>query len=233
MANSTRLEAKQLAFEATKSAGTVSALLLKPQGASCLLIFAHGAGADMRNQFLESVSHELASRGIGTLRYQFPYSEKKSRRPDPQPILLATVRSAVAFAKDVSEGLPLFAGGKSMGGRMTSLAQSIEPPAEIKGIVFFGFPLHPAGAPSTAGAEHLSNVKVPMLFLQGTRDALADLSLLRPICNSLGDRATLVVVDEADHSFRVPKRTGRSAADIFAELAAAVADWSTRLPGTE
>jgi predicted alpha/beta-hydrolase family hydrolase len=233
MANSTGLEAKQLAFEATRSAGSVGALLLKPEGASALLIFAHGAGADMRNRFMENVSHELASRGIATLRYQFPYSEKGSLRPDPQPILLATVRSAVAFAKDVSGGLPLFAGGKSMGGRMTSLAQSVEPLPGIQGIAFFGFPLHPAGAPSTARAEHLSNVTIPMLFLQGTRDMLADLSLLRPICGSLGKRATLVIVDEADHSFRVPKRTGKSAANISADLAAAVADWLNRLAGAE
>ncbi len=220
------LKPKPLAFQATKSAGPVSALLLKPQHATCLLAFAHGAGADMRHHFMENMSHELALHGIATLRYQFPYTEKGSRRPDPKPILLATVRSAVAFALEVSDGLPLFAGGKSMGGRMTSLAASEEPLPGVRGIVFFGFPLHPAGEPSTERAEHLSNVKLPMLFLQGTRDSLADLSLLKPICKKLGKRVSLFVIDEADHSFHVPKKSGKSEEEIMAELAKTVATWS-------
>jgi len=220
---------KQLAFEATKSTGTVSALLTKPKDASCFLVFAHGAGADMRNPFMEGMSQELAFRGVATLRYQFPYTEKGSRRPDPRPILLATVRSALTFAKDLSEGLPLLAGGKSMGGRMTSLTMSEERSPGIQGIVFFGFPLHPAGSRSTERAEHLSNLNVPMLFLQGTRDALADLSLLKDICKMLGKRATLIVVEDADHSFHVPKRTRKRSEDILSDLAVAVADWSRRI----
>ena len=216
-----------LTFQATQSTGTVSALLLKPKDASCLLLFAHGAGADMRHLFMEDASNELASLGIATLRYQFPYTEKGSRRIDPKPILLATVRSAVAFANEVSEGLPLFAGGKSMGGRMTSLAASETPLTGVKGIVFFGFPLHPAGEPSDARGEHLAGVKVPMLFLQGTRDALADLSLLKPVCKKLGKRATLFIVDEADHAFHVPKRSGKSDKDVLGEAAKTVAGWSS------
>jgi len=219
--------ASHLSFHPTNFTGSVSALLLKLRDASCLLLFAHGAGDDMRHRFMENMSHELASLGIATLRYQFPYTERKSKRPDPKPILLATVRSAVALANDVSDGLPLLAGGKSMGGRMTSLAASEEPLPGVRGIVFFGFPLHPAGEPSTERAEHLSNVKLPILFLQGTRDALADLTLLKPIGKKLGKRVTLRVIDEADHSFHVPKRSGRSDADVLAELARTVAEWST------
>jgi predicted alpha/beta-hydrolase family hydrolase len=221
-----QLKPKPLAFQATKSTGTVSALLLKPKDATCLLAFAHGAGAGMRHHFMEDMSHELASLGIATLRYQFPYTEKGSRRPDPKPILLATVRSAAAFAVEVSDGLPLLAGGKSMGGRMTSLAASEEQLPGVRGIVFFGFPLHSAGEPSTERAAHLSNVKLPMLFLQGTRDALADLSLLKPICRKLGKRATLHVIDDADHSFHVPKKSGRSDGDVLTELATTAAKWT-------
>ncbi len=227
MDSTVKLKPKLLAFQATQSAGTVSALLLKPKQASCLLLFAHGAGTDMRHRFMEDASNELASLGIATLRYQFPYTEKGSRRIDPKPILLATVRSAVAFANEVSEGLPLFAGGKSMGGRMTSLAASETPLTGVKGIVFYGFPLHPAGEPSDARGEHLAKVKVPMLFLQGTRDALADLSLLKPICKKLGKRATLFVVNEADHAFHVPKRTGKTDKEVLVELATSVAAWAT------
>ncbi len=226
MSKAVRLEPKALAFQPTQTTGSVSALLLKPRDASCLLLFAHGAGADMRHHFMEDMSHELASLRIATLRYQFPYTERKSKRPDPKPILLATVRSAVALANDESDGLPLLAGGKSMGGRMTSLAAAEETLLGVRGIVFFGFPLHPAGQPTTERAEHLSNVKIPMLFLQGTRDSLADLSLLKQICTKLGKRATLFVVDEADHAFHVPKRTGKSDADVLAELAKKVAEWS-------
>jgi len=227
-----QLQSKQLFFEATKSSGKVSALLMKPGDASCLLVFAHGAGADMRHPFMESISGGLAARGIASLRYQFPYTEKMMRRPDPQPVLLATVRSAIAFAAGVSDGLPLLAGGKSMGGRMTSLAEAEGPLPGVRGIVFFGFPLHPSGAPSTKRAEHFASVQVPMLFLQGTRDALADLSLLRPVCEGLGNRSTLIIIDEADHSFDVPKRTGKSPAAAIAELADAVAAWSMRVTGS-
>jgi uncharacterized protein len=217
---------KALSFQASPSAGIVSALLLKPKGASCLLAFVHGAGADMRHHFMEDLSQQLASHGIATLRYQFPFTEKGSRRPDPKPILIATVRSAAACALEVSDGLPLFAGGKSMGGRMTSLAVSEEPLPGVRGLVFFGFPLHPAGEPSTERAEHLSNVKLPLLFLQGTRDALADLSLLKPICKKLGKRAALHIIDDADHSFHVPKRSGKSDPEILTELARTATSWT-------
>ncbi len=225
------LKSKPLNFQATKTTGNVSALLLKPHNASCLLLFAHGAGADMRHHFMEDMSQQLASLGIATLRYQFPYTERQSRRPDPKPILLATVRSAVAFAHDLSGGLPLLAGGKSMGGRMTSLAAAEEPLAKVRGIVFFGFPLHPAGEPGTGRAEHLSKVKMPMLFLQGTRDALADLTLLAPVCKKLGKHATLFIVNEADHAFHVPKRSGKTDDGVLSDLAREVAEWSLAVAG--
>jgi len=195
------MEVKALQFEAIMSTGIVGALLSKPPEAFCLLAFAHGAGADMRNFFMVNVSAELARLGIATLRFQFPYSQKKVWRPGPPAVLTATIRSAVALAE------------------------------EVRDIVFFGFPLHPAGTPSTERAVHLSSVNVPMLFLQGTRDALAGLSLLQPICKSLGERATLVAIDQVDHSFNVPKRTGRSSADIQARLAVDVADWARPLAG--
>lgn len=178
---------------------------------------------------MEDMSQELAELNIATLRYNFPYTGKGQKRPDPKPVLLATVRSAVEFANDLAGGLPLFAGGKSMGGRMTSLAASEEPLPGVRGIVFFGFPLHPVGQPSIQRAEHLSKVNLPMLFLQGTRDALADLALLKPVCKKLGKRATLFVVDEADHSFHVPKRTGKSGEDVLTVLARTVAEWSSEL----
>jgi predicted alpha/beta-hydrolase family hydrolase len=191
-----------------------------------MFLFAHGAGADMRHSFMENTAQELASHGVATLRYQFPYTEKGSKRPDPKPVLLAAVRSAIEFANDVSNGLPLFAGGKSMGGRMTSLAASEEPLPNVSGIIFFGFPLHPAGEPSITRAKHLFNVKIPMLFLQGTRDALADLSVLKPICKKLGKRTTLHVIDGADHSFHLSKKSGRSDLDVHDEIARTAAHWS-------
>lgn len=218
---------KKLAFQASESAGSVSASLMKPNDATALFLFAHGAGTDMRHTFMENAARALAANGIATIRYNFPYTEKGLKRPDPKPLLLATVRAAVAFANEIGGGLPLFAGGKSMGGRMTSLAASEEPLPGVQGLVFFGFPLHPAGEPSTERAGHLANVKLPMLFLQGTRDALADISLLKPVCKKLGKWATLHLVDEADHAFHVPKRTGKT--DVLTELAATVASWSARM----
>lgn len=203
----------------------VTGILIRPADATALFVFAHGAGAGMRHAFMESAAAALALRGIATFRYNFPYTESGSRRPDPKPVLLATVRSAVQRASALGGDLPLFAGGKSMGGRMTSAAAAAEPLAGVAGIIFFGFPLHPAGEPSNERAEHLSSVTVPMLFLQGTRDSLADLSLLKPEIRKLGKRATLYIVDEADHSFHVPKRTGRSDADVLAEIADAASGW--------
>lgn len=216
-----------LRFVATPDKGLFSALLIRPPQAKALLVFAHGAGAGMRHAFMEAVSVRLAALGTATWRYQFPYMEAGSRRPDAQPALIATVRSAIAAAHEAAPDLPLFAGGKSMGGRMTSLAAAKATLPAVRGLVFFGFPLHPAGKPATERADHLDGIDLPMLFLQGERDRLADLALLRPVCERLGRRARLHVVPMADHSFHVPKRSGRSDAEILDEIAAAAAAWAT------
>lgn len=213
-------------FQASRSAGEVSAILDVPSGARWLYVLAHGAGADMRHPSMQDTVRAFGAHGFATLRYQFPYTEKKKRSPDPQPILLATVRSAVAFAHQVAGDLPLLAGGKSMGGRMTSLAQAEEPLADVRGLVFLGFPLHPTGAPATTRAEHLSRVEIPLLFLQGSKDKLAGLDLLRPVVERLGSRATLHVIEGADHSFVVPKSSGRTRAEVFDELATVAARWA-------
>jgi predicted alpha/beta-hydrolase family hydrolase len=215
--------ARELRFTASRSRGVVSALLVAPPDAWCLLVLGHGAGAGMRHRFMEAIADRLAARGVATFRYQFPYMEAGSRRPDPRPLLLATVRSAVAAAAGAAPGLPLLAGGKSMGGRMTSQAAAAEPLPGVRGLVFFGFPLHPAGRPGTERGDHLADVGVPMLFLQGTRDALADLELLRPLVAGHGDRATRHVVDGADHGFAVLKRTGRTGDEVLDELPDATA----------
>jgi predicted alpha/beta-hydrolase family hydrolase len=217
-------------FLASRSAGEVSALLVRPEHARWIYVFGHGAGAGMRHRFMEDAAQALAARGIATFRYQFPYVEQKSRRIDPQPILLSTVRSAVAAAHEAAPDLALLAGGKSMGGRMTSLAASKEPLQGVRGIVFLGFPLHPAGDPGTSRAEHLASVAIPMLFLQGTRDKLAGLDLLRPVVDGLGALATLHVVEGADHGFDVLKRSGRAGTDVLEELAGTVATWADDLP---
>ena len=204
----------------------VSALLLLPPKASCLLVMAHGAGAGMNHPFMSAMANELAAVGIGTLRYQFPYMEQRRGVPDPQPVLLATVAEAVKLAAKLAPKIPLFAGGKSMGGRMTSLAASEQILEGISGLVFFGFPLHPPKRPGIKRAEHLKLVRQPMLFLQGTRDELADLTLLRPICEGLGEQATLYIVEGADHSFHVLKRSGKTDAEVLAELARTVEAWT-------
>jgi predicted alpha/beta-hydrolase family hydrolase len=222
---------KTLRFKGADSTTSLSALLWKPKNATSLLLFAHGAGADMRHRFMENMARQLALHGIATLRYQFPYTEKGLKRPDAKPILLATVRAAVECAHEWCDGLPLFAGGKSMGGRMTSLAASEEPLRNVRGIVFFGFPLHPAGALSSERADHLSKVKLPLLFLQGTRDALADLALVKSVHRKLGKRATLHVVAEADHSFHVPTRTGKTDEGVLVELAERVREWAAACGG--
>lgn len=216
-------------FQASRSSGEVSALLERPGDARWLLVLGHGAGAGMRHRFMEAISAALASHAIATFRYQFPYMEKRSGRPDPQPVLLATVRAAVAAAHSVAPDLPLLAGGKSMGGRMTSLASADEPLPNVRGLVFFGFPLHPAGKPGTERAQHLERVALPMLFLQGRRDKLAGLGLLAPVLERIGPRATLHVVEEGDHSFAVPKRSGRSEADVLDDLVRTVASWAEEL----
>jgi uncharacterized protein len=215
----------KLRFEA--SAGChVSALLLRPQGARCLYVFAHGAGAGMQHRFMAAASACLAAHGIASLRYQFPYMEPGSRRPDSRATLLATVRAAISAAAAAAPDLPLLAGGKSMGGRMSSQATAEAPLPGVRGLVFFGFPLHPAGRPSIERADHLAKVQLPMLFLQGERDRLADLDLLRPVFEGLGARATLHVVPDAEHGFHVRKRSGRTDDEVLAELARTVAQWS-------
>jgi len=216
--------AQQLTI-AVSDGHAVSALLLRPPRARAAYVFAHGAGAGMRHPSMEAVATGLAERGIATLRYQFPYMEKGSKRPDPPALAQATVRAAVAEAARHCGDLPLFAGGKSFGGRMTSQAQAKAPLASVRGLVFLGFPFHAAGKPSSERAKHLADVKIPMLFLQGTRDALAELGLLEPMVKGLGGRATLHLVQEADHSFHVLKRSGRNDAEVMAEVLDAFAAW--------
>jgi len=223
MADDTTRE--EIDFLASKSAGNVSGIVLRPARPTSFLVLAHGAGAGMRHAFLEALAARLAAAGVATLRWQFPYVEKGSRRPDPQPVLLAAARSAVAQGRELAGGLPLFAGGKSMGGRMTSLAAAKEALPDVRGLVFFGFPLHPAGNPSIERAAHLASTGVPLLFLQGTRDTLADLALLRPVCEGLGARAELRIFEDADHSFHVRKKSGRDDDAVLTELAASAAEW--------
>jgi predicted alpha/beta-hydrolase family hydrolase len=214
----------ELSFQAG-SFGQVSALLLRPSAARVLFVLAHGAGAGMRHPFLESVALALADRRIATLRYQFPYMEARRGAPDRAAVLQATVRAAVDQAREVAPDLPLIAGGKSMGGRMTSSAEAMAPLPGVKGLVFLGFPLHAPKQPGIERAAHLTQVALPMLFLQGTRDALASLPLIEEVVAGLGPRATLHIVEGGDHSFAVPKRSGRSGEDVIAELAGAVAGW--------
>ncbi len=220
------MEARELRFRAGESAGEVSALLTRPDGARWLLVLGHGAGAGMRHPFMDALAARLAALEIATFRYQFPYMEQGSRRPNPRPILLATVCSAVDAASEAGPELPLLAGGKSMGGRLTSLAAAEKGLPGVRGIVFFGFPLHAAGKAGTERAEHLAQVEVPMLFLQGTRDRLAELDLLAPICERLAPRARLHVVEDGDHSFHVRKRSGRSDDEALDELARTAAEWA-------
>ncbi|MBV8907566.1 MAG: hypothetical protein JOZ20_01065 [Sphingomonas sp.] len=195
---------------------SVSALFVRPENAKAIYVFAHGAGAGMTHKAMESNAQGLAERGIATLRYQFPYMEKGSKRPDPPRIAHAAVRAAAAQASKLSPDLPLFAGGRSFGGRMTSQAQAIEPLPGVRGLAFLGFPLHPAGKPGIERADHLAQVQIPMLFVSGSRDALAEMDLLRPVVEGLGDRATLHVVDGADHSFRIAAKESE-ALDAMAE----------------
>ena len=203
----------------------VSGLWLAPEQSRAVYVFAHGAGAGMRHAFMEAAAKGLAERGIATLRYQFPYMERGSRRPDAPPLAQATVRAAVAVAAAQAVPLPVFAGGKSFGGRMTSQAQAAAPMPGVRGLVFLGFPLHPAGQPSDDRAAHLSDVQVPMLFLQGTRDGLADLSLLQPLVARLGKHATLHALSDADHSFHVPAKSGRKDSQVLGEALDACAAW--------
>jgi hypothetical protein len=210
-------------------AGEVSAILLRPPYAHALFVLAHGAGAGMRHPFLESLSRGLAAAGVATLRYQFPYMQWRRSVPDRPKVLTQTVQTAIRAAIDEAPDLPLLAGGKSMGGRMTSLAVSEQCPKELRGVVFVGFPLHPPHKPGTERAKHLTSVGLPMLFLQGTRDPFAKLELLRPICAGLGPAATLHIVDSADHGFHVLKRSGNTDAKVLAELAQTISWWAKGL----
>jgi predicted alpha/beta-hydrolase family hydrolase len=195
-------------------------------------VLAHGAGAGIRHPFLEAIAQALGDRGVATLRYEFAYMEEHRSRPDPPAVAAARVREAVQRARAEWPGLPLVAGGKSFGGRMTSMAQAEQPLEGVHGLAFLGFPLHPPGKPGVSRAEHLFQVQVPMLFLQGTRDEFAQLDLITGICEKLGPRATLRVTDAADHSFKVPKRSGRPAEQVMAELAARIAAWGAALART-
>jgi predicted alpha/beta-hydrolase family hydrolase len=203
----------------------VSGLLLTPPQARACYVLAHGAGAGMNHPFMASVAAELRQRGIATLRYEFPYMERGAKRPDPPQLAHATVRAAVAAASHALPEVPLIAGGKSFGGRMTSQAQALEPLPGVRGLAFLGFPLHPAGKPSRERAKHLFDVRIPMLFLQGTRDTLAVFDELEPVCEALGDRATLKLFQDADHSFHVPARSGRKDAQVRGEVLDALAAW--------
>jgi uncharacterized protein len=204
---------------------SVSGLLRVPAAARACYVLAHGAGTGMDHPSMRAIAMGLADLGIATLRYQFPYMERGSRRPDAPPLCHATVRAAVAAAARLAPGLPLVAGGRSFGGRMTSQAQAIEPLAGVRGLAFLGFPLHPAGEPSDSRARHLSEVSIPMLFLQGARDALAERPLIEAVVARLGTRATLSLTEEADHSFHVPKSSGRTEGQVLAEVLQRLAAW--------
>jgi predicted alpha/beta-hydrolase family hydrolase len=207
---------------------SVSALLDAPPSPAACLVLAHGAGAGMQHAFMAAVANGLAERGIAVLRYQFAYMERGSKRPDAPALAHAAVRAAVATAAERLPGVPLFAGGKSFGARMTSQAQSETPLPDVRGLVFFGFPLHPAGKPASTRADHLAQVKVPMLFLQGDRDKLAELDLLRPVVKKLGKLATLHVTEHADHSFHVPVKSGTTDAQVMERLLDTAAAWMKR-----
>jgi uncharacterized protein len=207
----------------------VSGLLRAPPQARACYVLAHGAGAGMRHPFMAAVAAGLVQRGIASLRYQFPYMERGGKRPDPPHLAHATVRAAVAAARQALPGLPLIAGGKSFGGRMTSQAQARVPLPDVRGLAFLGFPLHPAGKPSRERAEHLLAVQIPMLFLQGTRDTLAMLDQIEPICAALGPRATLKLFADADHSFHVPARSARKDAQVLGDVLDALAGWADPL----
>ncbi|SCK46482.1 hypothetical protein VAR608DRAFT_4563 [Variovorax sp. HW608] len=205
---------------------TVSGLLQRPDDPVACYVFAHGAGAGMEHAFMTAVADGLAERRIATLRYQFPYMERGSKRPDTPPVAHAAVRAAVACAAREFGSLMLLAGGKSFGARMSSQAQATLPLPQVAGLVFLGFPLHPAGTPSTSRADHLSKVRIPMLFVQGTQDKLAELDKLRPVVAALGASATLMTIEHADHAFHVPKRSGRDDEAVLKEVLDGVAQWA-------
>ncbi len=222
------VELRETKFLATPEKGEVSAILLRPEGTSHLLVLGHGASTNMRHATLQTIAERLADSGIATFRYNFPYMEH-GRGRDSQGVCTETVRSAIAAAHAAAPDLPHLAGGHSFGGRMTSTAASETPLDTVRGLVFFSFPLHQPGKPDTKRADHLHAVNLPMLFLSGTRDELADLKLLRPVCNRLGKRATLHTLDTADHGYRVLKRSRTSEEDVFVEAARVVREWASRI----
>lgn len=215
---------KPIAIELDGDA-TISGLWLAPPNAKAAYVFAHGAGAGMSHKSMNAIAEGLAERGIATLRYNFLYMERGSGRPDSPALAHPAVRAAVAKANDLAPNLPLFAGGKSFGGRMTSQAQALDPLPNVRGLIFFAFPLHPAGKPGDERAKHLDGVAIPTLFLQGTNDALASLDLLKPVTKKLGKRASLALFDQADHSFHVPAKSGRKDPEVLAEILDTAANW--------
>jgi hypothetical protein len=218
-------QGKEVQFFVNEKGGGVSGLLLKPSNANSLLVLAHGAGAGMRHRFMEDVAAKLAARGIATLRYQFPYMEKRTKRPDSEAVLTDTVRAAIGTAKKQAGTLPIFAGGKSLGGRMTSIAAAKEPLDGVLGLIYFGFPLHAAGRPGIERGQHLAHVQIPMLFLQGSRDALAELKLLKSLCAKLGKRSELFIVEGGDHSFHMLKSSKKSDEQVLDEVVSKAALW--------
>jgi predicted alpha/beta-hydrolase family hydrolase len=222
---------EDLRFVATESSGEVSAVLDRPLDPRALLALSHGAGAGMRHRFMQSLTDRLVDRGLAVFRYQFPYMEQGRKRPDPTATLLQTIRSAVGVAREISEGLPLLAGGKSMGGRLTSHVAATGALGDVRGLVFYGFPLHAPGKPGTDRAAHLPDVPQEMLFLQGPRDSLAKLDLITRVVEPLGPKATLHVVEGADHGFHVLKRSGRTDEQVLDELADETMRWASNLLG--
>ena len=220
-------DGREMKFPATPEKGEVSALLIRPENASHLLVLGHGASTTMRHPTLQAIAESLCNVGIATFRYNFPYSENGKGR-DSQAVCTETVRAAIAAAHEIAPELPLLAGGHSFSGRMTSTAASEAPLKSVVGLVFFSFPLHLAGKPETKRADHLDAVKIPMLFLSGTRDELADLELLKPVCERLGKRATLHTLDTADHGYKILKKSRTIADDVFVEMARVVREWASK-----
>ncbi|MEO8650276.1 MAG: alpha/beta family hydrolase [Acidobacteriota bacterium] len=215
----------EIKFAATPEKGSVSAILDRPSDSTHLLVLGHGAASNIRTLLMQSIAEALARQGIATFRYNFPYSEN-GRGRDANPVCIETIRSAVKAAREAAPDLPLLAAGHSFSGRITTTAASVAPLENVKGIVLFAFPLHPAGAPDTKRADHLANVTVPMLFLSGTRDALGELDLLKPTIKKLGKRAKLHLLDTADHSFKIQKTKRASTEDVFDEMARVTAEWA-------
>ena len=215
----------QSTFTATADKGEVTSLLLRPKNAQWLLVLGHGASTNMHHRTLQTIAQQLADVGIATWRYHFPYMERGGGGRDSQAVSLATVHAAVAAAHQMAADLPLYVGGHSFGGRMSSMAAAAQPLPNVRGLVFFSFPLHPAGKPSTERAEHLKDITIPMLFLSGTRDGLAELELLQPMCKKLVPQATLHLLETADHGFKILKRTRKSNEDVFVEMARVVRQW--------